>query len=95
MWGRPAVVRRYRVPFSVRTGNARPYIAAKNNRWRIPAGYLDSFLKQAIYSIPKVKQLLGCDIQNFAEFEDYIHRNAYIAQFNGADMAAVNICQFC
>ena len=29
------------------------------------------------------------------EFEDYIHRNAYIAQFNGADMAAVNIRQLC
>ena len=59
---------------------------------RIPLRSLFSYTCKKLFS--EIKKLFGCDLQDFAEFEYHIKRNADISKFNGTDVASVNIGQF-
>ena len=59
---------------------------------RISLRSLFSFTCKKLF--PEIKKLFGCDLQDFAEFEYHIKRNADISKFNDTDVASVNIGQF-
>ncbi len=45
-------------------------------------------------SIPKVKEFPWFYLEHFAHLENQVKGNAYISQFNGADVAPLDIQQF-
>lgn len=46
-------------------------------------------------SIPEVKELLWCDIQNFTQFKNNIKGDSHFPRLNGTDMASINLGKLC